>query len=104
MQNLSEKNEPFSVLFRYSVCKEKNMTDISALLQEAKPLYRERKKRRQQIKTCLVALLCLGGFSLTYHPTDLNFNIDEELYLTETGGIIEDMGLPTDEFGLLKVS
>lgn len=80
------------------------MTDISALLQEAKPLFRERKRRRRQLQSCLVVLLCLGGFSLNYQPADLNFNIDEELYLTEMGGAIEDLGLPTDDFGLLKVS
>ena len=80
------------------------MTDISTLLQEAKPLYKQRKKIKRQITTYLFAFLCLSGIGLTYHPTDLNFNIDEELYLTETGGAIEDLGLPTDEYGLLKVS
>ena len=80
------------------------MFDISTLLQEAKPLYHERKKRRKQIQACLLVLFCLGGYSLTYRPADLNFNIDEELYLTETGGAIEDLGLPTDDYGLLKVS
>ena len=80
------------------------MTDISALLQEAKPLYRARKKRRQQIRATLLVLLCLGGFSLNLPRSDLNFNIEEELYLTENGGAIEDLGLPTDDLGLLKVS
>lgn len=80
------------------------MTDISALLKEAKPLYQARKRRRQQLQACLVVLLCLGGFSLNRPSAPLNFNIDEELYLTESGGAIEDLGLPTDDFGLLKVS
>ena len=80
------------------------MTDISTLLQEAKPLYKQRKRRKQQIKTFLFAFLCLSGIGLNYHAPDLNFNIDEELYLTETGGAIDDLGLPTDDYGLLKVS
>jgi hypothetical protein len=46
----------------------------------------------------------LGGFSLTHRQPDLNFNIDEEVYLTETGGVIEDLGVPTDDFGLLEIS
>lgn len=79
------------------------MTDISALLQEAKPLYRERKRHRRQLQACLIVLLCLGGFSFGNRQPDLSFNIDEELYLTETGGAIEDLGLPTDDYGLLKV-
>lgn len=80
------------------------MTDISTLLQEAKPLYQSRKKHRKQIQSCLVVLLCLGGTFFNQTPTNLDFNIDEELYLTETGGAIEDLGLPTDDYGLLKVS
>jgi len=27
----------------------------------------------------------------------------KEIYLTETGSIIEDIGLPVDEYGFLKV-
>ena len=80
------------------------MTNISALLQEAKPIYRQRKRNKRRIQACLVILFCLGGFSLNLPKSDLNFNIEEELYLTENGGVIEDLGLPTDEFGLLKVS
>lgn len=80
------------------------MTDISTLLQEAKPLYQKRKRQRKQLQACFVVLFCLGSFSLMHSTPNLNFNIDEELYLTETGGAIEDLGLPTDEFGLLKVS
>lgn len=80
------------------------MTDISALLQEAKPLYRARKKHRKQIQACLLTAFFLGSFSFLGHSPDLDFNIDEELYLTETGGAIEDLGLPTDDYGFLKVS
>lgn len=80
------------------------MTDISTLLKEAKPLYQKKKQQRKRIQAYLIVLFCLGGFSLTYQKPDLNFNIDEEIYLTETGGAIEDLGLPTDDFGLLEIS
>lgn len=80
------------------------MNDISKLLKEAKPLYHERKRRNKQIKSLLAILICIGGFSLYNQPNNLNFNIDEELYLAETGGFVEDLGLPIDDFGLLKVS
>ncbi|MBR1605045.1 MAG: hypothetical protein IJ660_02925 [Alphaproteobacteria bacterium] len=80
------------------------MSDISKLLKEAKPLYYVRKKHRKQIQMSMLALLCVGILSFSYRPADLNFNIDEELYLTETGGAIEELGLPTDDYGFLKVS
>ncbi len=79
------------------------MNNISALLQEAKPLYLAQKKRRKQIKTFAAAAACACFLFIFSRPNDLNYNIEEELYLTETGGFVEDMGLPTDEFGLLKV-
>ena len=79
------------------------MTDISELLQEAKPLYYKRKAFKKKLQSCCAILLCVGSLSLFHFPSDSNFDIDEELYLTETGGVIEDMGLPTDSYGLLKV-
>lgn len=80
------------------------MTDISALLKEAKPLYLKKKRQRQQLQACFVILFCLGGFSLFNHPIATNIENEDEFYLTDTGGIIEEMGLPTDDYGLLKVS
>ena len=79
------------------------MDNISKLLKEAKPLYQERKRQVRQIKSFLAVLLCVGGFSLYNYHSNLDFNIDEELYLAENGGYVEDLGLATDEFGLLKV-
>lgn len=79
------------------------MDNISKLLKEAKPLYLERKRQVRQIKSFLAILVCVGGFSLYNYHSSLDFNIDEELYLAENGGYVEDLGLTTDEFGLLKV-
>lgn len=98
-----QKNEPLYKLFRYSLCKEGKMDNISKLLKGAKPLYFERKRQSRQIKSCIAVLLCIAGFSLYAQQNTLNFNIEEELYLAENGGYIEDLGLETDEYGLLRV-
>lgn len=82
------------------------MNDISTLLREAKPLYFKRKRQRRQLKSFAAAMLCVCAvsvFSYRFGPEDSYYNIEEELYLTENGGFVEDMGLPTDDFGLLKV-
>lgn len=79
------------------------MNNISTLLQEAKPLYMAQKKRRKQIKAFAAITACACFLFIFSNPNSLNYNIEEELYLTETGGFVEDMGLPIDEFGLLKV-
>lgn len=79
------------------------MNNISALLKEAKPLYQKKKKQSHQIKSFLILFMCIGSISLYNYQSNTEFNIEEELYLAETGGYIEDMGLETDEFGLLKV-
>lgn len=83
------------------------MEDISDLLQEAKPLYFQRKRRRNQLKALAVALVCawgVGRFMDNPSPYMYNLdNLDAQISLTADGSVIEDMGLPTDEFGLLKV-
>ena len=83
------------------------MEDISELLKEAKPLYFQRKRRRNQIKTMVAVLVCvlgLGYFTQDSSPYIYNLdNLDSQISQTADGSIIEDMGLPTDEFGLLMV-
>lgn len=83
------------------------MEDISDLLQEAKPLYFRRKRRRNQLKALLATVLCVWGlsrFAAAPSPYVYNLdNLDSQISLTAEGSVIEDMGLPTDEFGLLKV-
>ena len=61
--------------------------DISKLLKEAKPL-------------------CVLTLQMFYPKSDVVYDyytLENEIYLTENGSVIEDMGLPTDEYGLLKV-
>ena len=94
------------------------MTDISTLLQEAKPLYFKRKKRRKQIKVvsaicaCVLFVNIMTGlyhneqntdnvaldtfYAYLYEPSSLYDETDN--YVTD-----EDSVFPTDEYGLITV-
>ncbi len=90
---------------------EVKMDDISKLLQEAKPLYFARKKRRRRITAVFGMLLVATGLSLTGLQTPESENIywaeamltaaDSQITVAQQESLIEDMGLPVDEFGLL---
>lgn len=99
------------MLHRYSLGKGgKTMDEISKLLKEARPLYFARKKRNERIRTIVVMLVCVVMLSWFYPKTE-NLEYDYNYLLTgsdtsvsdNTASIIEEMGLPTDEFGLLLV-
>lgn len=80
--------------------------DISKLLKEAKPLYFARKRRNRNLKFAAAMLLCVLTLQMFYPKSDVVYDyytLENEIYLTENGSVIEDMGLPTDEYGLLKV-
>ncbi len=82
------------------------MDEISKLLKEAKPLYFARKRRNNRIKAALCMVVCVLGLGLYYPkqiPYEDYFWFDEMSYLTEGDSYVESMGLPTDEYGLLKV-
>lgn len=79
------------------------MENISNLLKEAKPLYFARKKRNNRIKATLGMLVCVLMLSVFYPQSQTYYDIDGEIYSLSTGSIISDMGLPTDEYGLLMV-
>ena len=82
------------------------MEDISKLIREAKPLYFARKRRNKRIVTTVCMLVCVWFFGQFYPQPDLSINyssLDEEIFMTENGSVIEDMGLPIDEYGLLMV-
>ncbi|MDD4556195.1 MAG: hypothetical protein PHE89_02550 [Alphaproteobacteria bacterium] len=88
------------------------MDNLSKILKEAKPIYFARKRRNNRIKASLSVFLCVGMLSLFYpqskNATSFEYSLystsfDEQVYLTETGSVIEDMGLPIDDFGLLMV-
>ena len=86
-----------------------NENDISLLIKEAKPLYFAKKRQKKQIaalSTMFACMLFISPFLL--QSTDNSYiydfdGMDEEINLTQNGSIIEDMGLPTDEYGLLRV-
>jgi len=80
--------------------------DISKLIKEAKPLYFARKRRHRIIKSTLGVVICAIGLHMYIPSPNYLYNYDglaKEIYLTETGSIIEDIGLPVDEYGFLKV-
>lgn len=84
------------------------MQDITNLLQEAKPLYKTRKRNRRLIAAgstlgafCLTIGLSLNLMKQTQQPIyDL---WSDEIEQTQNGSIIADMGLPVDENGLLWI-
>ena len=84
------------------------MQDITTLLQEAKPLYKARKRNRRIVAIgstlgvfCLTIGLSLNLIRQTKAPI-YDLWIDE-IELTQNGSVIEDMGLPVDESGLLWI-
>ncbi len=80
--------------------------DISLLLKEAKPLYFVRKRRRRVMKSVAAMLVCVlmaGWLTPENYVYEYQDEWSSEIYLTENGSIIEDMGLPVDEYGLLAV-
>ena len=81
------------------------MEEISKLIREARPLYFARKRRRRVIKAVVGGVAGLALFFTQQKAQPWLFDAwTEELYMTENGSVIEDMGLPVDEYGLLMVS
>ncbi len=84
------------------------MTTIDELLSEAKPLYK-RKKREKKIMASFSVLGMLLAASLFLHqPVPVSSAViydvwAEEIYQAENGSVIEDLGLPSDDFGLLLI-
>ncbi len=84
------------------------MDDISVLIREAKPLYLARKRRRQVIKSALAmaAVMWIGLASLwPVQRQAYPYYWDSEFSLSgDETSVVEDLGLPTDEYGFLMVS
>ncbi|MDD3594733.1 MAG: hypothetical protein PHX18_08930 [Candidatus Gastranaerophilales bacterium] len=77
------------------------MDKVSELLKEAKPLYfREKRKKKQLAAACAVLVVFLGFGIFTAQEYFSNSSSDIISY--QNSSIIEEMGLPTDEYGLLK--
>ena len=82
------------------------MEDISSLIREAKPLYFARKKRNARIKAALAMLVVFAGIGHFYSGGGeqvYEYYWNNDLYAVNESSVIEDMGLPTDEYGLLMV-
>ena len=82
------------------------MDDISALIREAKPLYFARKRRRNIIKSSLAVVAALWIGIAAYNPVQPNYSFywDSGYFSVESSvSVIEEMGLPTDEYGLLMI-
>lgn len=83
------------------------MDEISALIREAKPLYLARKRRRNILKSAMAAAVVLWVGVLAYRPVvpqSYDYYWDSEFSVSNNVSVIEEMGLPTDEYGLLMVS
>ena len=82
------------------------MDDISDLLKEAKLLYFRRKRIRNLTKAAgvlsIAAFLALGTFQ---RADNYDFdNMSSTISMLQNGSAIEDFGLPTDEYGFLRIS
>jgi len=79
------------------------MEQISELLQEAKPLYFERKRRRTQIKATMfsLAVVFVSFFSVMGFNSG-SFVALNENYAIEGSIISEKYDLPVDDYGLLS--
>ena len=84
------------------------MDDISDLLKEAKPLYFRRKRIRNLTKAAgvlsVIALLGLSSFHRAENYVYDFDNMSTAISLLQNGSAIEDLGLPTDEYGFLRIS
>lgn len=84
------------------------MDDISDLLKEAKPLYFRRKRIRNLTKAAgvlsIAAFLALGTFQRADNYVYDFDNMSSTIGMLQNGSAIEDLGLPTDEYGFLRIS
>ena len=79
------------------------MDKISELLQEAKPLYFEQKRRKEFVKKSMFLIIPILFLTIAIFPFVTNINSEETNYYTSSTSIVEQMGFPTDDYGLLKV-
>lgn len=82
------------------------MEDISKLIREARPLYFERRKRRRAMAFCTAIAICVlaVNLNLNWHAPATFYDVwTEQIYVTENGSPIEELGLPVDEYGFLLV-
>ena len=84
------------------------MDDISDLLKEAKPLYFKRKRIRNIMKSAgTMSVIVLMFFSFLQNPDTYIYDFDnmsDTINTVQNGSIIEEIGLPIDEYGFLRIS
>lgn len=84
------------------------MDGISDLLKEAKPLYFRRKRIRNLTKAAgMLSVIALLGLSSFQHAETYVYDFDNmstAISLLQNGSAIDDLGLPTDEYGFLRIS
>ncbi|MCI7486370.1 MAG: hypothetical protein MSB80_02655 [Alphaproteobacteria bacterium] len=84
------------------------MDDISDLLKEAKPLYFRRKRIRNLTKAAgvlsIAVFLAFGTFQRADNYVYDFDNMSSTISMLQNGSAIEDLGLPTDEYGFLRIS
>lgn len=80
---------------------QEEMDKVSQLLQEVKPLYKNRKNAHNNLKVaCILFALVIGGASLGVVGT--NQDVMDYLKYGETLSA-EDLGFPVDSYGFLLV-
>lgn len=83
------------------------MEDISKLIREARPLYFARKRRRRLMAAagmtmCVSFVLWAVAINIVVQQKVYD-SWTEQIYVMQNGSVIEEMGLPVDEYGLLLV-
>lgn len=79
---------------------------ISKLIREARPLYFARRRKRRAMAFAAALAVCVLAIRVPMWQeasTPIYDTWAEQIYLTENGSVIEDMGLPVDEYGFLWV-
>ena len=77
------------------------MQSVSNLLQEVKPLYKNRKNNVARLKAaCIVFLIMIGGITVDF--ADQQYGILDTVKYGEQL-TMADLGIPTDSYGLIQV-
>lgn len=88
------------------------MERISELIKEAKPLYQTRKRTARRVKTALLSCMLVLAIGATVNMGGFNKGGDylsqvkviNAASTTSETSVIEEMGLPVDEYGLFTVN
>lgn len=88
-------------------CREEHekMQKVASIVKEVKPLYRKNplnNKIKLKIAACFIIMACsFWAYDNYTNKTIAQLNYESELLIKSGHSLIEDQGLPTDEYGLL---